>query len=1204
MATLYYRWKRYWCTRGGTVSLADMGYLYPPDSKWASVYNPQVIPFESFSSGRVLVLLGEPGIGKTQTMLAEHQQTDAVVTKTGGRTLLVPLGQYGSEDRLIRELLEHPIVADWKNGAYDLHIFLDSLDEALLRIDTISEILTTSLAKLPFQRLYLRIACRTADWPNDLEHGLQELFGKDSVSAYELVPLQKKDVAEAAIQNGLDAEAFLNEIAARGVVPFAIKPVTLDMLINIYRQHGKFPKSQAELYLQGCRLLCEVRPQPQLRGPHQIQKLTPDQRLAVGSRVAAVTVFSRRFAVWTDIEKGDVPEEDVTIRELAGGTEPVNGDSVNADERAIWEALETGLFTARGQNRLGWAHQTYAEFLAARYLVAHGLTLEQMLSLFVHPSDPGGRIVPQLNETAAWAASLFPRLFPEITERDPKVLLKSDVAGVDLADRVALVDALLNLFDQEQLVDSDWEIRKTYSKLKHPRLSDQLRPYILDNSKGVIARRVAIDIAEACELQSLQNELADVALDTANAEMIRVNAAYAVGRVADDTTKARLEPLAFGQAGDDPDDELKGVAPLALWPKLISAHQLFSILTPPKRTNLLGAYQGFIDQNLTGNLQSDDLPEALRWVETQIVPAPGYSLYSGLTDDIMIKAWENLDAPGVLQAFGRAALSRVDKLDGIVTERGIGNDANRGFIDDLSKQDEKRHRVLEVILPLVEEFDKNYVWLFFSHTPLVLEKDIRWLVDKAKATINEDEQHRWALLIERIASWYTPEQLQELTTISQGNTVLVTMVERLLASYPEREAERKKWQKPERKQAPITPSPEARIAEALDKSETKDSGAWWVLNLEMTLDPTRGYYGNEFESDLTLSPGWKAADDKTRERILAAAHRYLIEKDPETSKWKDGAYHRPALAGYRALELLQREAPGTLEALPSNVWKKWATVINLFPNKRSSNEEIHKRLLGLAYSHAPDEIIQSILQIVDEENRSPNTYISFELDACWDERLATTLKAKVADPQLKPESVGALLGLLLDHNVSAAKDFALSLIPLASSSLEEEKAKARIGLEVLIGHTCDASWSSTWPVIQSHPEIGKQVVLDLAQKHDRRTPAVASKLTESQLADLYIWVARQFPYSEKRFDEVAHVVGPGEMVFDWQNGLLQNLKTRGTFSAADAIQRIIQELPELRWLRWTLLESRDIARSSTWVAPRPADILKLATSKDHRLVHW
>jgi hypothetical protein len=89
---------------------------------------------------------------------------------------------------------------------------------------------------------------------------------------------------------------------------------------------------------------------------------------------------------------------------------------------------------------MGWSHQTYAQFLAAWYLVRHRMTLAQMMSLVVHPGDPGKKLVPQLHETVAWLAGMVPDIFTTIIVAEPEVLLRSDVATADEKDRAKLVE--------------------------------------------------------------------------------------------------------------------------------------------------------------------------------------------------------------------------------------------------------------------------------------------------------------------------------------------------------------------------------------------------------------------------------------------------------------------------------------------------------------------------------------------------------------------------------------------------------------------------------------------------------------------------------------------------------------------------------------------------------------------------------------------
>jgi len=71
--------------------LSDDGYLYNPDSKLGQIHNPDVVPFESIADIPCLGLLGEPGIGKTQTMQAERKSIGTKIEKEGDQPLWLDL---------------------------------------------------------------------------------------------------------------------------------------------------------------------------------------------------------------------------------------------------------------------------------------------------------------------------------------------------------------------------------------------------------------------------------------------------------------------------------------------------------------------------------------------------------------------------------------------------------------------------------------------------------------------------------------------------------------------------------------------------------------------------------------------------------------------------------------------------------------------------------------------------------------------------------------------------------------------------------------------------------------------------------------------------------------------------------------------------------------------------------------------------------
>jgi hypothetical protein len=186
----------------------------------------------------------------------------------------------------------------------------------------------------------------------------------------ELLPLRRRDV-EAVVGDLVDVEPFLQAAERRGVVPFAARPLTSRMLARAFAQDGKLPDRAADIYRRALLALCdEVNAD---RRESAAAALSPSQRLAVGRRIAAVTVFGGSSTLWDGPLIHHQPP-DVPIDQCCGGEEIVDGTSVAVTEQAVRETLRTGLFSGRGLSRSGWTHATFADFLSADWLVTHRLT--------------------------------------------------------------------------------------------------------------------------------------------------------------------------------------------------------------------------------------------------------------------------------------------------------------------------------------------------------------------------------------------------------------------------------------------------------------------------------------------------------------------------------------------------------------------------------------------------------------------------------------------------------------------------------------------------------------------------------------------------------------------------------------------------------------------------------------------------------------
>ncbi|NEP33167.1 hypothetical protein [Moorena sp. SIO3B2] len=894
MSNQTYNWQRFWCSPSERFDLGYDGYLSDPDVKSVNGYNPnpKLVTFREISEIPCLILLGEPGIGKTQAMKEEEDKVTAELENTDDEILSLDLRSVSTEDKLNKKLFESPKFIRWQSGSHGLsatlrerlHIFLDSLDECLLRLETVAAILVDELKyyKEDVNRLTLRIACRTAVLPSVLESELKEIFGEDSLGIYQLVPLRRQDVVKAAEANGIDPESFLEEVSRKNLVPLAIKPITLNFLMKSYGDRGQSLENKRidEIYLDGCRCLCEESNSSR-RDSRAMGGLDPDQRLIIAARIAAVTIFANRFGVCNGTYADCAPSKDelVLIENLCIETEVANSKNFDITEPAIKEVLDTGLFSSGGEKLIGWSHQTYAEFLAAWYLKEHHVSVSLFQSLFYlsKDEDPEHKLIPQLHETVAWLATMIPEIREVILTTDPDVLLLSDIPP-EPSLQEAVVSNLLMEYEQGKLLTQTIIINyRLYEKLKHPNLAEQLRPYIVDASKAIDARDTAIKIAEVCEVNKLQNELVTLATDSEEKIELRISAVQAIGEIRDKNSRLKLKPLALNPLPEDEDDRLKGCCLQALCNNkrnYLTDDELFDALTPPKKINLVdSSYQRFLKNTLVPMLQEKWRREPR--LKSDFLKEEGKSMK-------LLKALVNL-----VMIESDPLLEFVLNLIGDIYLKPRLADHDQDWMQDevLRSRWEKLHK----------HFAQRIYDTFNQDNTESIDRTIEWYYKFANP--------KW--LYEQFPSYFNNSEQGQLASNKAANT------------------------RPQQKL--LEPSPRERVILCLDQLDDGNLSAWWQLNLEMTLKPYSRHYSNEFEPDLTKLPGWKEADEPTRTRIIEGAENYIINQKEINTDWiGKNKVNWPALAGCRAFLLLLNKAPKILDKIPSETWRIGHLLSSLF----------------------------------------------------------------------------------------------------------------------------------------------------------------------------------------------------------------------------------------------------------------------------------
>ncbi|MGK7951807.1 MAG: NACHT domain-containing NTPase [Xenococcaceae cyanobacterium] len=1208
-------WQRFWCPITGNLNLDYSGFLYDPESEYGNSYNPDLVKFDAISDIPCLILLGEAGIGKTTATKQEYEKVEDCLQPSQDDCLWFCLGKYGSDESLCNDIFKDERFKAWLNGTYKLHLFLDSLDEGILSIKILTRILKREIDKLPCDRLYLRITCRTAEWKDSLTENFREKWGKDNIGIYELCPLRQIDVFDAAKKQGINADKFLEELADKQAVPLAIKPITLKFLLSIYIKNDRFPLSQKELYEQGCLELCKETNQDRLDCNFSVI-LSDKQRLIVAGRIAAIAIFANKVAIWTSSDYAQMPESDMAVQDLCIGKEEIDGQEFNITPNCIKEVLSiSGLFSSRGTHRMGFAHKIYAEFLAAWYLTQHQIPLVQIMSLIVSPEDAAKKLVPQLHETAAWLASLNSEVLEEIIKTAPDVLLYSDVSE-DAKLREKIVSNLLKQYEQEKLFYRGFSNHLRYKKLKHPKLAEQLRSYIKENNKSFDARYEAINIAEVCEVKELQDDLVNLALDRTQEINLRANAAAAIVSIGDSNTKLKLKPLAVKELPEDEKDDIKGYALRAVWREHLNIEELFDILTPPKKANFYGGYQGFIKRDIVPKLKQKDIIIALDWLEKQGLRCFGHP-FEHLADDILLKAWENFDNPVIVKGFAKVALIQLKENKNITT---VLDDTEKERIFYSAINDNKRRKLIEELVLLSENPENTlYLLVFCSSDNIFLEKDFFWSLEKVKAITDREIQEKYIELIKYNFNRQDTKQIEALALATETNQIInehfarwfqaielnSPLAEERKEQYS-KEIERRNRIQTNRNKPTLTTPPKERVLVCLDGLEAGNLDYWWQLCMEMTLVPNCRRYGSDFEYDLTKLPGWQEAEPETRTRIINGAKKYLLEQTNIKYDWiGTNTFCRSALAGSKALLLLlslwpSKESPNFLNSLSAEIWRRWTPVIVGSPDN-SNRKEPYFDLVKLAYEKAPFEAIATLLILINSKNKDSD-YISAtrEFKKCWDERLMFFVLNQARNSSLKPLCMGNLLEEVLKRNYPSAKDFIKSLITYPLPLIEKERKKSIVAAQVLMRNATSDLWSVFWSTLQQDETFGREV-LESMTFHALRS--VNFDLTEKQIADFYIWLQENYPHNEDPDYDNAHLVGTRESIGHLRDNVLYRLRDWGTPQACQEIQRIANHFPKLDRLKYVLFDAKKNTRAKTWQPPTPAEIFKLVGDRDRRLVN-
>ncbi|MCY9255599.1 hypothetical protein MOE92_10700 [Bacillus spizizenii] len=1154
-----HEWHRYWYERGQQLPYKDGFFELKNKSMLSDKFS--IVTIQELLYNPCLVLLGEAGLGKSTIIEQTVKELKETLGESTEKILYCDLRLISSEESLNKSIFENRVFVDWVSSKHKLNLFLDSFDEGLLQVGVLANLLADRLKNYDVSRLMLRVACRTGVFPSTFEQDLCDLWGIENLGIFQLAPLSSANIITACNNYDINGKEFLKDITNLQIQAFSSNPVTLEMLLKMYKSNKLLLKSKVQLYEQGCRTLCNETNEKRRTNNKTRGNVPVDKRLEIAMLLAAVTIFCNK----STINKGIFEEGKLLIDEILS----ISYQKYAYTYEEVEEVLGTALFTERGQNEYGWAHLSYAEFLAARFLHEKAFSDEQVLSLILQSEDDNKHVIPQLHQTTAWISNYMSEIFDIVVSKDPDVLCLSDVAELNGKQKEVLVDSLLKKYDENYMYHR-YGSDTFYRNLYHENLAKQLRNFLENESRTEHVQKAVVHIAYFCNLNEFAEELLSL-VENNRYSYLSWEALHVFFSLANEEQK-KLSMDILGQISNKCDILICE----ELYPNYVCVEDILELL----KNNY------FSDSNIKREvtclirpLSKDDLITLLHELY-EITVNNQLKNIDQILDIVLIHSYDSWDYEKLQEVWINIASERFNRLGTPILKTSYINDFherfNGKFISDFNK------RLLLIKSIWRNKTNIGIVDLVSSKFELVNENDIEHLV---LAVVEEQEESFQKLLVNLIAHFFNPlnpkcirvcEPLYKLQFFLKNHlddVLLFSLEANALKNIYENSIPKSRNNNFRR------PSREKLLKHLLKFDENLNIN--WIEFVKEMYSEFKFLQFDEYS--LCKSDGWKLLNEVEHQKIVEAAKLFLSKfqtKELDEEDMRGNAY--PVL---EAIQLIWEHEKEFIESRNLDIWTK---IYKYVTHSTADNYLNGKDFFKLAYVHAPKNTTDILLKVLSKP-RSIGSWNGGRAIAerrilyCADDFLVNEIIETLNKPNIRLTSRGDLYKLLIVIGSKRAIEYVKDLVEMRYTSL----ANCKKGIEAvcaLMEKDKYGGCSLISPLLSANDNREKRfLILAIARyAKDRRSYSFFNTWKIEELKNLYIFF-HENKKNIKNFFEIE----------DWKKAILERLKEKENSLGLSYLYELSRTIPDCKYVQLYWEKVRVTYFREAWVPPTIGVLFKM-----------